>query len=544
SNSSDQLALGQATIPEYYKTIFELGGNVNQIPSLNDVSCVYDIPQYTLVRFRAMIQNTGFGHEVFVSSYEMVNNDGIKQRKFHKYSDEIILKDENLNDVLESLNSPTNEFSERQLFYCTSVPGETQSRLKSVTDIEGLHQNNLNKFTSKYPFPKEKHMAAVVKIYEKEDSFKVTDVVEFIGVLNYPRKATNDANESQCEEFNVLYENTASCYTPSVHVIFYRKLHPTGNPLIPTTNLSVYPNDAKRVRNAMIQYIAAAFGGDDLVAEFVLLQLLSRIHLRQNGLALGKLALNISNAPIVANGNSNNDLSLEHDNLFAKRISSVLASLLPKYHDLPLTLSTLNEVFYFPRSNNDLDSGVLQVSQGTWFLIDETVLKEGKLCDTGIRNLKALNDILDHQKLNYTFPFNNYEFDTDIGIITLSNAKSFLNHDCNIPLIQKPENITILDVPEDTLNQFRNFISILRWTDFNIPENISDYIQTDYVTQRQKASRNGIPLMSQEDLMLLLNLSRLVGLSFGSSELTKELWEHTKKLDEARRDRIYQKYNV
>ncbi|CAG8660113.1 12722_t:CDS:2, partial [Funneliformis mosseae] len=228
SNSSDQLALGQATIPEYFKTIFELGGKVNQIPSLNDVSCVYDIPQYTLVRFRAMIQNTGFGHEVFVSSYEMVNNDGIKQRKFHKYSDEIILKDENLNDVLESLNSPTNEFSERQLFYCTSVPGETQSRLKSVTDIEGLHPNNLNK----------KHMAAVVKIYEKEDSFKVTDVVEFIGVLNYPRKATNDANESQCEEFNVLYENTASCYTPSVHVIFYRKLHPTGNPLIPTTNLS------------------------------------------------------------------------------------------------------------------------------------------------------------------------------------------------------------------------------------------------------------------------------------------------------------------
>jgi hypothetical protein len=79
----------------------------------------------------------------------------------------------------------------------------------------------------------------------------------------------------------------------------------------------------------------------------------------------------------------NNHLSLEHNNLFAKRVASVFASLLPKYHDLPLTLSTLNEVFYFPHSNNDLDSGVLQVSQSTWFLVDETVLKEGKLYDIG-----------------------------------------------------------------------------------------------------------------------------------------------------------------
>src|SRR5581483_1122099 len=101
----------------------------------------------------------------------------------------------------------------------------------------------------------------------------------------------------------------------------------------------------------------------------------------------GKFALNVSNLPpysIVANGNlQNNHLNLEHNNLFAKRVASILASLLPKYHDLPLTLSTLNEVFYFPHSNNDLDSGVLQVSQGTWFLVDETVLKEGKLYDTG-----------------------------------------------------------------------------------------------------------------------------------------------------------------
>jgi hypothetical protein len=105
-------------------------------------------------------------------------------------------------------------------------------------------------------------------------------------------------------------------------------------------------------------------------------------------LTLGKFALNISNLPscnIVTDENTrNNHLSFKHDNLFAKHVAFVLASLLPKYHDLPLTLSTLNEIYYFPHSNNDLDSGVLQVSQSTWFLVDETVLKEGKLCDIGM----------------------------------------------------------------------------------------------------------------------------------------------------------------
>jgi hypothetical protein len=60
-------------------------------------------------------------------------------------------------------------------------------------------------------------------------------------IINIPilyRKEEKNTNELQCKEFNVSCENTASYCIPSVHVIFYRKLHPTGNPLISsTTNL-------------------------------------------------------------------------------------------------------------------------------------------------------------------------------------------------------------------------------------------------------------------------------------------------------------------
>jgi hypothetical protein len=41
--------------------------------------------------------------------------------------------------------------------------------------------------------------------------------------------------------------------------------------------MEVSPNDAMQIRGALIHYISSAFGGDDLVAEFVLLQLLSRM---------------------------------------------------------------------------------------------------------------------------------------------------------------------------------------------------------------------------------------------------------------------------
>ena len=41
--------------------------------------------------------------------------------------------------------------------------------------------------------------------------------------------------------------------------------------------MKVSQSDAVQIRSALIHYIASAFGGDDLVAEFVLLQLLSRM---------------------------------------------------------------------------------------------------------------------------------------------------------------------------------------------------------------------------------------------------------------------------
>jgi hypothetical protein len=45
---------------------------------------------------------------------------------------------------------------------------------------------------------------------------------------------------------------------------------------------------------------------------------------------------------------------------------------------------------------------------------------------TGLKNLKALSDVSLHQTLNYVFPFNNLEFQTDISLLIVSNGKSLV----------------------------------------------------------------------------------------------------------------------
>ncbi|RUS27997.1 putative alanine racemase-domain-containing protein, partial [Jimgerdemannia flammicorona] len=135
-------------------------------------------------------------------------------------------------------------------------------------------------------------------------------------------------------------------------------------------------HNTPEIRAQLLKYIASAFGGDRLVAEFVLLQLLSRIHTRKGSLTLGNLTLNITHFPTPPAASATNPA--------IRPFASLLASLMPKYHDLSLTLAALNRAWFFPRSVDEvLKAGVLQLPEGTTIVVDETVLEEGVLGDQG-----------------------------------------------------------------------------------------------------------------------------------------------------------------
>lgn len=65
--------------------------------------------------------------------------------------------------------------------------------------------------------------------------------------------------------------------TPVLHGIYYRKI--SSMQIVPVSNdeISAAKQQACDLRSQLLEYLGNAFGGDVLVAEYVLLQLLSRV---------------------------------------------------------------------------------------------------------------------------------------------------------------------------------------------------------------------------------------------------------------------------
>jgi len=112
-------------------------------------------------------------------------------------------------------------------------------------------------------------------------------------------------------------------------------------------------------------------------------------------------------------------------------LADALQNLSIHHVNLPLTIDGLNKTKFSPKSvSENLEAGVLQLVDGTVLLVDETVLDEGQLVDPGVRNFQALQNVIQNQTLTYEFPYSQYDFDTDISVLSLSSSKSMLAVSC------------------------------------------------------------------------------------------------------------------
>lgn len=93
-----------------------------------------------------------------------------------------------------------------------------------------------------------------------------------------------------------------------------------------------------------------------------------------------------------------------------------------------MTLPTLNDKKpYAPTSKSEsLHAGILQLPSSTFLLLNETSMKEGQLTENGVKKLQIVNKVLGEQKLAYSFPFSEFEFETDFGVVVGSRGKSLL----------------------------------------------------------------------------------------------------------------------
>lgn len=121
----------------------------------------------------------------------------------------------------------------------------------------------------------------------------------------------------------------------------------------------------------------------------------------------------------------------------------VLSHLFPIVTLRHLTLDALNNTPFRPMSKDeDLHSGLLQQPKGAILLLTEGavteggILNEGKfvprdfdpktdemILNVGVMNIRSVQQMMNYQTLEYSFPFSGFEFETDVNVIITTEGR-------------------------------------------------------------------------------------------------------------------------
>ncbi|XP_027338865.1 mini-chromosome maintenance complex-binding protein isoform X2 [Abrus precatorius] len=536
---------------------------LSQVPVLTPAT-IRCVKPNTLVRFRGMIQDM-LGNEFYVGAYK----DGSVWRT-NKFMDV---------SQFPMGSSSDMRIWERRLLYCVPVPGlnqwteisaeavgnqsmdlisdqrekrrraEDESSDMHVSDDEvqdspntkklreGEHSSRASQSQGAVPEIAGSSMSLVpgfygnsppclVKIYDSPESeLKLNDIFEFVGILTSDPELQDD-NEG-CDLSNELCEDPLRHFPPNkvprLHCFIHRKLAVQdflqNNPIVEPK-----PDLVKGIREALLRHLTAVLGNDDLAAHFMLLHLLSKVHARVDALAVGKLSLNFT------------CFNKETVSVFGKQINLALKNLVPFTLCIPLTVEYLNTASVAPKKNYDtnrLETGVLQLAEGSHLIVDETKLEAGTLNSVGVENARLLKNLMELQKVEYDFKYYKMEMATDVQLLVLSEGKSnILPADVIVPFRPAATNCSEV-VTIEALEAWRWYLATVRQLSHSIESEMQKVVENDLVAARQ-ADRS----LNPQDLSRWLTMGRLMSLSYGETSLSLEHWQMVKELERLRRERL------
>ncbi|GBG28078.1 Mini-chromosome maintenance complex-binding protein [Hondaea fermentalgiana] len=391
-------------------------------------------------------------------------------------------------------------------------------------------------------------MPCIVKMYDAAmEGIKVSQMIEVVGVLaqcpdsSIGSDAESDETAAVADDFmrlEIAARRPPSSLVPRIHCIAHR----SG----PTLSLSIDASpkasssesttaETTRVREALLSRIATAIGGDRLAAEYVLLWMLSSTVRAGEGASarpVGKLALALAKIP--------------ENSTIPKALHNVLANVLPRSHYLELAVADLSSKSLFPKKDyetNRLCAGQLQLCDGTPIIVNETALQEGVLNDQGVRNMQALQQLVQQQKLHYDFQYFACDWDVDTPVLVATSNRTAIveGADCVLALEQDraaPTSIAsqhggVAPVSDQDL---RKFVADTRLrvagpnADFTVSQDLATQIEQTYVAARQRDGKS----VKAETLDLWLTLAKLWEKSHGRDELTKDGWKAILDMEQAR----------
>ncbi|KAL6782238.1 hypothetical protein ACKKBG_A06055 [Auxenochlorella protothecoides x Auxenochlorella symbiontica] len=352
----------------------------------------------------------------------------------------------------------------------------------------------------------------------------LNDIVTVVGILSIvPELAACCQEDAMDAELAGSHPPTSRC--PRLHAL---AILPGPSPAPPPAPLP--PSAIAEARLRTIGLLSLVLGGDDLAAEYLLLQLVGRVHARREDAGvIGTGSLNLTGCPA---GQASGPASLSS---LGQALALALQALMPRSVSLGLTTSQLTARPWWPRRDQNtqrLLEGRLQMAKGTQVLLDETVMSAGTLNEVGVRNLQAVDVLVRTQKVAYDFEFFSLDQEADAPVTVLSCGRSLLKDalGTSLPLaptapLAEPESLASM-LQTSSLDGVREYLAAVRALDFTIPSHVAEVVEKDLASARQKDAA-----ITPASLHHLLNVARLLAVSHGEAELTAGRWAAVQSME-------------
>ncbi|KAF9073610.1 mini-chromosome maintenance replisome factor-domain-containing protein [Rhodocollybia butyracea] len=551
-----QLAEEFSTVlSHHFREIFEKDEHLDLIPYLDSTyfSDTKTPSSLKLVQFCGMVQDTSASPELYLSR--------LKDGKFGGWGS---------HETMDG-HVDYSDLRECTRFWVVSVPGQSQW----ARNDDKAQKSRPNAY--KFPLPSTPHIGIHASIYsnQADSELKSTDVARFIG----------------------LYESERE----TLHVLFHLREDIVQKPyqIYPLSLVDTKPessdkkedlDDIKILRNELISWIAdESLAGDKDAAEWVLLSIISRVQSRSPPIMPTSLTISCFPPP-TTRADSSSTSSTASEGPFTSSehtptLYHVLSFIFPIITHIPLSLPLLNDGVFVPESKprplsddtdedpeDELYSGILQLAPSTLCVITDSGITEGRINDRGVRNLRALQEVIRNQTLEYVFPYSGFRFETDTGCIVCTEGKKSALVETHVVVPLKPSSSSLPSElpqrlykpsteinlpPAEKLTAWRKLIggAMAKQTKaapssstpspvggIGVSDAAAEFIQEEFVKERQEGAKEReqteTGVITPDDLIHRMLMAKLLALSMHQLELSLEVWCQMKDLERRRLSRV------
>ncbi|KAI8928790.1 hypothetical protein BC831DRAFT_446590 [Entophlyctis helioformis] len=547
-----------ARVHAHVKQLAETTPLLAQVPLLTHTNMA-SLPDRSLVRFRGFVQDNSSSFEVFPVECTVRHSVTGEQRLMNLlYMD---VTESPWEMTPEDLHTVT-KFAEKQPHFAIGVPAEagwvhdtiataeaaglagsmdqlsladTQPPAASVTAPSSAtataYQRLLSMKMAGAANDADVPLAVVLKTYG-DSQLELNQIVEVVGVLERPTAVDESAadadplDDSETSPFDAV---------PRIHVILSEPLSGRQvNPLTrsPSVSLSSLGLDAEAARHAAIAHLQGLVLGDRLAAEYLYLQLFSRITNITSAFPAGYFPINLCRVPSQAASPS-----------FVPSLFKALHSLVPHARYLPLAMDDLNTKLWMEpdqaRHARDttapdlgLCTGALQLPLGTVVVVDETRLSAGTLGQRGVTNLQQLSQAIQNAQVAYHLAYGGaLEKPVDFRFLVVSEGKSMFQPSSG------SESVDAVALTAAQLDAIRVCVELGKAGNPVLSAEMEERIAQDFAESRAAARSALQPLDDGSLLLQRLSLAQLIRRSLGRDALDVDCWQMAGELERKRLDR-------